>query len=122
MLFYLILLVAVMAGSAVFITKFTMWTISKLGHKYIEMTHRSAEFIVNTGAVPPFWYDGKRAYPFPLWQKMRCLKRLKKLISYFENSTVAGDEKTRKLVASRLIDAYNVWVEKEWEELLPSGR
>lgn len=119
MFLYIILVIFVMAASAVIIMKMTFWMISNLGHKYIEMTHKSAEYIINTGAVPPFWFKNKRSKENPFMAKLRCLKKTRKLIDYFKNNTISGDETTREIIVSKLTEIYNQWTEKEWEELKP---
>lgn len=108
-----------MAGMAVVIMKMSFWMISKLGHKYIEMTHRSAEYIINTGTVPPFWYKNGKPKGTPIFEKLKCLKKTRKLIEYFKNSTVSGDETSREIIVSKLTEIYNQWTDKEWEELKP---
>lgn len=117
MLLYILLLVVVMAGISVLILKVTFRMISTLGHKYIEKTHKSAEFIMETGQVPPFWF--KREITLPVLGKLICLRRIRKLISYFKNSTIAGEEGTRALIVSKLTRIHNDWTDLEWDDLSP---
>ena len=120
MLIYILLIVAVMALMAVFITKMTLWMIYRLGHKFIEMTHRGAEFIINTGLVPPFWPEnGKKLIKAPFYLKYRALKRLRKTISYFKTNTVAGDDESRMIIVKKLTEIHNEWTEREWSEITP---
>ncbi len=119
MLLSILFIIALMALMAVVITKMTLWMISNLGHKYIEKTHRGAEFIINTRQVPPFWIARKGLIRSPLYRKYRALKNLKKIISYFRTNTVAGDEESRMLIVKRLTEIYNEWTDREWEEMAP---
>jgi len=118
-LFYIILIIALMALMSVLITKMSLWMISRLGHRYIETTHRSAEFIMNTRAVPPFWLKKREPLRSPLYLKYRSLRSLKKIIRYFTTSTVAGDEESRRLIVTGLTEIYNEWTDREWEDMAP---
>ena len=118
MFFYIVLIIVLMAATSVFIMKTTFWMVSRLGHGFIEETHKSAEFIINTGKLPPFWYKKKISLP-PLLDKYRCMKKMKKIISYFEKSQIAGDEYSRSVIAGKLTEIYNEWTDLDWDKDRP---
>ena len=103
----------------------------KIVSKVITSKHLAAETITNTGKVPPEWVaevekrygsvettvrtdDGVR-----IQEKVKtmALKRLTKLMEYFEKSPFISDRETRMILKQELQKAMSDWSAKEWQEI-----
>ncbi len=126
MLVYILLLLIVMVVGSILFLRGTLYMIAKLGSRYFERIHRSAQFITETGKVPPNWYiaaAGKTRFEKARnsYHKMRSLWRLRHLIKHFQRSDSVSDEETRHLIVDKLVDIYNQWIDLSWEEMNPGA-
>jgi len=52
--------------------------------------------------------------------KTMCLRRISKLITYFETSTLVEDKKSTEILLSDLHKMRRLWQEKDWKEIMAS--
>ena len=131
-LLYLLLAVVLMAGLSVFLTRMTVQMMGKLGGETIHKLHESAEFILNTGKVPPFWREKtERRLKKALSEKVsssriaklerpvrrRYLRQMKKLLQFAENSSTVSDEETREILTAGLKKARKTWLATSLSEM-----
>lgn len=122
---YLAAVVVFMVVLSVFFTKATVRIMGKLGGETIYKLHESAEFILNTGLIPPFWREkaeGKlrsaRENNSPQESiakiegqvKRRYLKQMKKLLHFARNSSTVTDEEARAILVAGLEKARDRWL------------
>ena len=132
MIAYLILYVVVISCMFVFFTKFMVYFMGKFGGETINKIHRSAEFIINTKKVPPWWVacfkkgfekadrkidGGQKLEAYKKSVKRKCLKQLLKLIKHFKRTSLVEDEEARELVLEGLTGAYEEWKDLSWDDI-----
>ena len=132
MLVQLIIIVAIMIIASVLLTKGTVRLMGRFGGDTIHKLHKSAEFIIDTHKVPPFWREVLEKRLSRLQRKgdekvlrnaktaarRRCLGQLKKLITYFQKSSTITDEEAREIVLSELNAAYEEWLDMDWDRMV----
>ena len=132
MIGYLILYVVVISCMLVFFTKFMVYFMGKYGGETINKIHRSSEFIINTGKLPPWWIEcfqkgfekaariedgGQKLEKYKEAAKRKCLKQLVKLIKHFKRTSLVEDEEAREMVLNGLTRAYEEWKKHPWDEI-----
>ena len=86
--------------------------------------HRDAEHIINTGSVPPAWLmrtRGKVIMPRRVMNKPAALRRLNRIIRYFERTPFVENDTVRKQLLHTLDDVFAVQDEiatarAEWQK------
>ena len=94
----------------------------KIASLVIEQKHRDAEEILNTGLVPLRWLKKGTVSRFLLISvtpKHIALRRLQKIINYFQRSPLVEDEESREILLSRLEAVKKAWQESDWQEIIP---
>ena len=133
MLGYLLLFIITMSALTVFLTKGMIRVMGKYGGESIAKMHRNSECITNGGKVPPLWAtpwmkkisaaeknDVREQASTSIKEKARrdCQKQLIRLIKHFERTSIIEDEEVRELILKKLIEAYEDWNEKNWDEMI----
>ena len=133
MFFYVILIIAMMAVIATFLTKGTVALMGKLGGETIYKLHSSSEHIMNTHSVPPEWVAAmNKRYPgltdtaasgsalpdLGNRAKRRVIRQLDTLITHFERTSIVADEEAREILVTELLKARDEWLPLSWEELI----
>lgn len=108
---------------------------AKIISKHVEEYHRIARLIVRTRKPPKSWIyklekkmiflERTPAKPAKILKmekraKSICLKRICKLITYFETATLVKDKKTTEILLSDLHKMHRLWQEKDWKEIMTS--
>lgn len=93
----------------------------RLGEK-INALHHDAEYILDTGRIPPAWLTPPPADPAkrPAWerrQKRRALKKLKHLKSYMQNTPSIADVESREVVLFELDSIQQQWMQSDFEQI-----
>jgi hypothetical protein len=132
---YMLLIVALMAVFSVILTRMTVKIMGKLGGEAIYKLHESAEFVSNTGLVPPFWRDKAERrlmrvragggadgniHRLEDAARRRYLRQLRKLIHYAKNSSTIADEETRDTLVGRLRGTMTNWKTMSWKDMTGS--
>ena len=132
MLWWILLIIALMIVMATLLTKGTVAVMGRVAGEGIDRLHRSAEFIVHTHKVPTEWRDkmarrmeGLRAScaDESLVEKHQAearravLRRLAGLIRHFQRSSLVVDEEARDILVGELQAAREEWQEKPWRDI-----
>lgn len=101
-------LLAVVLGiiTAYIILKFSI-------HHIIVKKHKAAEKILASKEPPKKWE--KKLFQDQEKNKEYCLKKLRKLISHFEETKLVENEETRELLLNKLETIYNDWEKRDWQ-------
>ena len=129
---YIVLTVVLISALMVFLTRLMVKVMGKLGGQTFQRLHESAEFITNSGKVPPFWIeklqerlnrlkdrnpDERRIIQAELNSKKKCMRQMKKLIQFATNTSTVADEETRQILVNALTKAKREWSEMSWHEM-----
>ena len=104
----------------------------KIVSRLITRQHKAAESITDTGKVPPEWVAEleKRYGPVKMAAqddarikvrdkiKGQAIKKLSKLMEYFEKSPFVSDRETRRILKQQLKQTMTDWQEREWQEII----
>jgi len=127
----LILIVVIMIVASVLLTKGTVRLMGRFGGETVHKLHKSAELIVDTHKVPPFWSEPLEKRFSRLRERgaetalrsakaaarIRCLKQLQKVIAFFRRSSTVVDEEAREIILSELGAAYEEWLGMDWDRM-----
>ncbi len=118
-------LIAVLGVVAILVLVLAMvWLANTLTDRLVGSKHRAAEYIVNTGKVPPAWLGRRyRADQAPDPQREAAarndvLRRLDALIVHFGHSAMVEDEETRDVLLGELYRARTAWQTRPWREIV----
>lgn len=101
---YIFSSIAVVSITMLIIAKFMMWLAERTTHRAVTQKFKDAEFILNHHEAPASWQGTAASKP-------KLIKRLDKLIDFFETCPFFQDEDTRENMLDQL------WLEREqWEE------
>jgi hypothetical protein len=119
----------IILGFAVFLFlafKLIMAYTMKVTSWFVENKHRDAEEILQTGYVPVRWMSKKEMkgeVEESGFKKTNSLRKLTKIIKYFEHTPLVEDEESRKILLTRLRAIRAQWKQARWTEMLPpTGR
>lgn len=88
----------------------------------IEQKHRDAEEILRTGLIPHHWLKKGSIIKTLLISgaaKPIALRRLQKIINYFQQSPLVEDESSREILLSKLHDVKTTWQSSDWQDIIP---
>jgi len=105
----LLLIFVTFVASLTVCVKVFAWMMGRLAGGKVRECHETAEYIIETGRVPPRWL-AKSAKSL-WWDQRNPDEKLDALISHFEQSSLVADEATRELLLSGLKKARNHWDE-----------
>lgn len=131
---YLILAFVVTVILSVLLLRAGVIIMARQAGKHIHEMHQNIEHIINTRKAPQSWttpFEKQLAQfqqhdPRSHCQSIRaktsakktCLKKLKKLITYTQNSLIIQDEETRQILLKDLTAIYHEWTEWNWEDMI----
>ncbi len=99
--------------------------IAEVAGSSFERRMQDANFIAQTGMVPPRWVkqaDHKKSQFGGKLAKWKVRRRLSRMIGYFRSTTLVKDETTRVRLLRQLRSAYKQWRPKEWDDIVPSDK
>lgn len=125
-----ILLILLFAVFVFFLGKLLVAYASRLTATFVGTRLEDAETIVQTGRVPITWlysFPAKRrsntrigGEPEPRrMNKRMALKRLDRIVRYFEKTPFVENEQVRAQLLEQLDDAWERWQTATWEDMLP---
>lgn len=106
---------------------------SKIISRRIEECYQLAGLIAKTRKPPKSWTyklekkitllertpnRAKKMLEMEERAKAVCLKRISKLINYFETTSLVKDEKTAEILLSNLQEIHRLWQERDWKEIM----
>ncbi len=110
-------------GFAAFITIFSKLVIlysEKVITTLVEQKHRDAEVILSTGIVPPKWAKrGINSFVGEGISKSIVMRRLDKVIKYFQHSPLVESDDAREILVGRLRGIQESWQKMNWKEMYP---
>ena len=136
MLVYLIVTLIITVILCAVLLKGTMLIMGRIAGKYVGETHRDIEYITTTRHVPEVWISSFRkklakqptlSPDSPQLQRIKsetkatCLKKLRKLLKYSENSSIIQDEATRQVLLKDLNAIYDEWIEQDLDAMIAHG-
>ena len=86
---------------------------------------QNANFIAQTGMVPPEWakrVNHKQSRTKGRLAKLRVRRKLSRTIAYFRHTSLVQDEQTRQELLRQLRSAQQNWRNKQWPEIAPSDK
>lgn len=88
----------------------------------VNAMHRAAEYILDTAKVPQEWMtplpdDRTREEKYKGQQKQKAIKKLRKLLSYFETTPCFSDAESREYVLGELRRIEQAWIQADWDEM-----
>ncbi|MBT3272660.1 MAG: hypothetical protein HN368_05870 [Spirochaetales bacterium] len=122
--FYIALTVVLISALMVILTRLMAKMMGKLGGQTFQRLYESAEFITETGRVPPFWTEklrSKRRHQAEHSSKKKCMRQMKKLIQFASNTSTVADEETRQILIRALTRVEREWAEMSWNEMTSEG-
>jgi hypothetical protein len=115
---YLLLIAAGFIVFLILFTKFNLFYSEKITHLLVERKHRDAESILASGCAPSEW---KKHILVSIGgdslAKLFVLKKLQRIVHYFERTRLVDDEKTRESIVSQLTGIHNHWADMSREEI-----
>ena len=113
----------IVLGMVVFLVLFTKFIVAyteKAVSFLVVSKHRDAEMIMDSGIAPPKW---NRLGPFrfgpPALARYRALRRMSRIVKYFEHTPMVEDEEVRELILTKLRTIRDDWRGKDWRGIYP---
>ena len=115
-----VLLIGVLAYALLFFSfKFVGLYSAKIAKNLIDELRDDAQFIIETGTVPSAWSgthtSGARS---PVMQKQMALRKIDKIIRYYQRTNDVGDKETRTTMLEGLRNTKGLWQTQSWEEMM----
>lgn len=88
---------------------------------FVDDRHEDADTILQTGMMPTRWLVTQGRVPRlkrPV-SRRTALRRLRKIIAYFEQTRLVGTDEERAVKVSRLRAVYAAWENSSQAELIP---
>ena len=135
MFLYMLLIVVVMGGFIVLLIRVVVKTTERLGSGVIFHQQQSAEFVSNTGLVPPIWREkverrlvrardqGESETSISRLEaaaRRRYIRQSRKLIHFTSNSSTIANEEIREILVGKLRKTMTNWKSRSWAEITGS--
>lgn len=112
---------ALLGGFVVFVLLFygfAVWYSTSIVSAMIEKHHRNADFVINTGKVPPEWTRGVICRLFGRHiGKSIVVGRLRRIVRYFRFTPMVGDDETRTVILKKLEEIRVQWASSDWSDI-----
>lgn len=133
LLFYVLLIVAIMAVAAPLLTKGTVALMGRIAGRTIFQIHSSAQHIMERRTVPDAWrerlarrLDGIRPDAADEGRmalhrekaRRACLRELDRLIMHFRKTSIVADEEARHILLTELVRVYEEWESSDWDRMV----
>jgi hypothetical protein len=108
--------IAIILGLSAFLFllfRLIVWYSEKVATVMVDRRHREAEWIVETGRLPPAWV-GRGAT-----DRSRSLRKLTSLIAYMRRTTLVEDEESRRQLVERLTEFQSRVRTADWPDIAP---
>ncbi len=110
-------LLAALAVVVFFIGKLLVAYATRWTSIFVESHMLDAELILRTGLVPARWLSGGRLRR--RMSKPRALRRLDRLVKYYERTPFVENDTVRKTLVDRLDHVLDAWENADWSDILP---
>lgn len=133
-MFYLLGMFVVTIIVGTLLIRAALLVMGRRAGKFLHETHRDLECIHTTGRVPPQWTEpfrknvqtlrGDDPHDQSLLAKnaksarKTCLKKLAKLHTYVERSSLVENEETRDILLQKLANVRTAWQEQDWSSII----
>lgn len=129
----IVVLLLVLIVTIILLNKGGANIMGKILGKIVNERHHEAELIVNYRKVPRQWVVRFERRIAEEWNsaafnarrveleenaKQHVLKKIDRLIDFFNRSSLFADKESKSLLIERLRSARDEWQKKDWEELL----
>ena len=121
MIVLIVLGVTVGFGIIVYLLYRYMMAVSSL---MMDSKEDDKETIIHTGRVPRRWIKRKVEKSPPVvkrWLKVRCIRRINKLIRHYSHTTLVSSEAERKYIVKTLRDVREAWKQEALEDITQSS-
>ena len=86
----------------------------------LEGKHRDAEAILHSGLTPPAWgAKGGARFGRPGLSKWIALRKIRRIITYFQHTPLVENEEARALLVARLQRIRGRWQTMTWDNMYP---
>lgn len=117
---YFLLLILGLAAFILVFSKFAILYSEKVITAMVEQKHRDAEVILATGIVPLKWGNGRfHSFVSEDISKFFVIRRLEKLIKYFQHSPLVDSDDAREMLVGRLQNIRDSWCKMNWKDMYP---
>lgn len=91
--------------------------------RLVERKHVAAEYIAQTGGVPPGWnrWWTRFAAAKPI-ARIYARRKLKQIIAYFGRTPLVDDDDTRRYITGQLEQVGESWKTLSWDEMIDRRR
>ena len=118
-LHFLLLILGLAAFLTIFLKLIILYS-EKILSALVERKHRDAEAILSTGIVPPQWAKkGINYFVGDRISKSIVIRRLDKVIKYFQHSPLVESDDAREILVGRLRSIQESWRKMNWKEMYP---
>lgn len=100
----LLIMILVFSVVMVIMMKIMMKLTGNAIGKHVKNLHNNAEFLTETGSIPPLWMEKCKNMNFNKYKKF-VKKNLKEMKRYFHAAPVFDSEETRNIVMDNLLKA-----------------
>ena len=116
----ILLIIVGMVVFLVLFTKFVLFYTEKAVSILVVSKHRDAEMIVDSGIAPPAWNRiGPIRLVLPQLARYRALRRMGRIIKYFEHTPMVENDEVRGIILTKLRTIRDDWRGKDWGGIYP---
>jgi hypothetical protein len=118
-MYFLLFVIAIAAGIFLF-----YWLVIKYAETVVtllvERKHWDAEMILNSGIAPPAWgKQGIARIGHHGLSKVVAMRKIGRIIKYFEHTPIVEDDESRDMVVKRLQSIKTQWKNMGWKDIYP---